>query len=169
MKIQKIGYVNRLGETIIPYIYDEVYPFKEGLAVVKQNDKFGVIDENNNLIVDFKYDYISSFCNNYAIIRNGNYCKYGLINNLGKTILPPVFDNIILLNDNNVYVEGYIYDIEKIELDYKIIINDDDRIIIKNFNSEKEMNDYYNMFINEYINFMEKLELNNPKKLVKNK
>lgn len=165
----KIGYVNRLGETIIPYIYDEVYPFKEGLAVVKQDDKCGVIDKNNNLIVDFKYDYISSFCNNYAIIRDKKFNNFGLIDNKGNIILPSVFNNIILLNDNKVYVEGYIYDIEKIELDYKIIINDDDRIIVKNFNSEKEMNNYYNLFINEYINFMEKLELNNPKKLVKNK
>ena len=165
----KLGYINEFGDTIIPFIYDEAYPFKDNLAVVKQNNKCGVIDKNNNLIVDFKYDYISNFYNNYAVIRNDNYRKYGLINNQGKTILPPVFDNIILLNDNNIYVEGYIYDINKIELDYKIIIKDDDRFIVKNFNTEKEMNNYYNLFINEYTNFMEKLELTNPKKLVKNK
>lgn len=165
----KLGYINRLGETIIPFIYDDIKPFNEGLAVVKLNDKYGVIDEKNNLIIDFKHDIIRNFYNGYAITNDKTFKKFGLIDNKGNTILPEVFSNIILLNNNKVYIEGDIYDIDNIELDYKIIINDNDRIIVKSFNSEKEMNDYYNLFINEYINFMNKLELNNPKKLVKNK
>lgn len=165
----KLGYINELGNTIIPFMYDDAYPFKNDLAVVKLNDKCGVIDKNNNLIIDFKYDYITPFFNNYAVTRNNNFKNYGLINNLGETILPSVFNHIILLNNNCVYVDGYIYDINNIELDYKIIIQDDERFILKSFENAKEMNDYYNLFMNEYNKFVNKLELQDNKKLIKNK
>ena len=165
----KLGYVDIFGDTVIPFIYEEARVFKDNLAVVKLNDKYGAIDENNNVIIDFKYDSIGIFNNGYAITWNRTSKKYGLINNKGDVILPEVFDNIILLSNDKVYVEEYIYDIKEIKLDYKIIIKDDDRIIIKNFNNEKEMNDYYFLFTDEYINFMEKLDLHKKRKLTKEK
>lgn len=163
------GCIDLSGNTIIPFIYDNIRPFKQNIAIAKLNNKYGVIDKNNNIIVDFKYDEISNFYNGHAITKNNNLDKYGLIDSKGNTILPEVFNNIILLNDNKVYVEGYIYDIDNIEIDYKIIINNDDRIIIKSFNNEGEMNNYYNLFTEEYNNFMEKLGLTKNKKLIKNK
>ncbi len=65
----KKGYVNEEGEfeilnsSISENIkneiqhrpFDEVLEFSEGLAVVRKGELWGVIDENNKLVVDFKY------------------------------------------------------------------------------------------------------------------
>ena len=41
--------------------YDDVYSFKEGLALVCENKKLGVIDKYGNEIVPLKYDFHFSF------------------------------------------------------------------------------------------------------------
>lgn len=35
--------------------FDEVLDFSEGLAVARRGDRWGVIDENNKIVIDFKY------------------------------------------------------------------------------------------------------------------
>jgi len=46
---------------VIPFDYLYAEDFIVGYAVVGNNDKKGVIDKNNNLIVPMKYDYIYPF------------------------------------------------------------------------------------------------------------
>ena len=41
--------MNKRGETIISCEYDHVEQFQDGLAVVKKDGKFGVIDKNTVL------------------------------------------------------------------------------------------------------------------------
>ena len=41
----KRGIINQREEEIIPYIYDHVYSFSEGLALVGKDGKYGYIDK----------------------------------------------------------------------------------------------------------------------------
>ena len=41
--------------------YDEAKDFQEGVARVKQNDKYGLIDKFGSFIIECEYDYISEF------------------------------------------------------------------------------------------------------------
>lgn len=68
------GFINTLGEEVIAVEYEDVTPFKEGLATVKLNGKWGVIDSQGNNIIPFEHDAISSFEQGYAIVakQNGN-------------------------------------------------------------------------------------------------
>ena len=54
-------------ETIKP-IYQDANVFSEGYAAVKQNGKWGYIDENGKNITKFVYDYAGTFSEYKAIV-----------------------------------------------------------------------------------------------------
>jgi hypothetical protein len=69
------------------------------------------INKIGDLIIDYKYDYISKFKYGVAIISINN--KYGLIDTAGKEIVHPVYDKISDINDKIALVKlgdffGYI-------------------------------------------------------------
>ncbi len=74
--------------------YDDVFPFKEGLAVVCKNNKLGVIDKYGKEIVPLKYDFhlTLGYKNGFLIIKKDE--KYGIIDKKGKEIVPCTYDRI---------------------------------------------------------------------------
>ena len=52
--------------------YQDASYFSEGLAAVKQNDKWGYIDETGKTIIPFEYDYAFPFSEGVAVVA-----KYG--------------------------------------------------------------------------------------------
>jgi len=73
--------------------------FIGNLIVIKINEKFGLMDTNENIVVPCKYDKISqSACNltdifdNFVIVRIDD--KWGMINNKGEEFLPVIYDEI---------------------------------------------------------------------------
>jgi len=65
----KWGFVNKYGHYRIEPIFQEVYPFFEGLAVVKKKGKYGFINVTGNTIIDYKYDDAKSFKNSFAWVK----------------------------------------------------------------------------------------------------
>ena len=64
----KRGFIDLRGNIKIPIIYDEVYYFEKGLIIVTKDNKVGVLDTLNNIILPVKFDYISTD-NNLIIAR----------------------------------------------------------------------------------------------------
>ncbi|WP_066800396.1 WG repeat-containing protein [Moraxella oblonga] len=52
----KWGFVDGDGVPMIRYVFDEVKPYSEGLAGVRQGDKWGFIDVGGNLVVPFRFE-----------------------------------------------------------------------------------------------------------------
>lgn len=48
--------------------YDELYPFSEGLAAVKKNEKFGFINTKGELVIPCQYQYAGSFKDGLACV-----------------------------------------------------------------------------------------------------
>lgn len=48
--------------------FDELYPFSEGLAAVKKNDKFGFINTKGELVIPCQYQYAGSFKDGLACV-----------------------------------------------------------------------------------------------------
>lgn len=48
--------------------YDELYPFSEGLAAVKKNEKFGFINTKGELVIPCQYQYAGSFKEGLACV-----------------------------------------------------------------------------------------------------
>ncbi len=53
LKNQKNGFVDKNNKVIIPFKYENVFDFSEGLAPVKLNGKWGYIDKKDNVVISF--------------------------------------------------------------------------------------------------------------------
>ncbi len=87
-----------LSAIFIKKQYDKIYNFKEGLAVVKKDGKYGFIDKSGKEVVELKYDDAYSFSDGLAAVNqgktydsDGNIKDYGLwayIDKTGKRVIP---------------------------------------------------------------------------------
>lgn len=83
-KNEKWGYVNHTNIVKIPFVYDEVNSFLDGLAPVKKGTQWGYVDSTNKVILPFIYDYAGYFSNEQAEVnKNGKWIK---IDKFGKCL-----------------------------------------------------------------------------------
>lgn len=72
---RKMGYINSVGELVIPPIYYGGFDFSENCGVVVFEDKLmSVIDINNNVICNNKFEHILPQSNRFSVYKHG-YCK----------------------------------------------------------------------------------------------
>ncbi len=85
------GYISTSGNILGGKIkYDSVTSFKDGLAVVAENRKYGVLKKDGNYLLTPFYEYVSMFNEGLASIKlNG---KYGFVDEAGKTVIPITLD-----------------------------------------------------------------------------
>ncbi len=94
LKGKRWGYVNVQRDIVIPCMYDYVYPFSDGLALVELNRKFGYINAQGKTVVPLQYDKAQPFRNGRAKVerifgkRTDGQFKVGYIDQTGKTIIP---------------------------------------------------------------------------------
>lgn len=95
----KVAYIDRTGYQEIPFQYDFIQTFtaretgdyigafKEGLALVKKDEKYGYIDRTGRLVIPLQYDdWGGNFSEGLAVAaQNG---KYGYIDRTGKEVIP---------------------------------------------------------------------------------
>jgi hypothetical protein len=90
----KIGIIDRNGREAVPSVYqwlERSNTFFEGLAVMAQNFKYGFIDTNGKVAIQFKYVNAESFQNGIAKVWTG-WHNVGYIDRTGKDVILPVFE-----------------------------------------------------------------------------
>ncbi len=143
---------NQSHKTVIKPIYDSIYLIKSQLIIAKKNNKIGVIDENDNIIVPFIYENIVVAKPKYFTIPNliglkneTNWEYYQLSNkpilllksefkcqNIGEIIVKKGFG---IYNHNDKY-NILFYDGSSLKNEYDWISNDgtlaiqDDKVYI---------------------------------------
>lgn len=76
--------------------FDFAYDFSEyDIAVIRLNDKYGVIKSDGSYLIEPKFDFANNFDAKYGIdiarvLLNG---KYGYINSDGTYLIKPIFDD----------------------------------------------------------------------------
>lgn len=86
----KVGLIDKNGNVLVPVIYDSLLPFKsEGYIIAQQNNQKFLISTNNYQIISNKYDDIGIGEKSLPIKEDG---KIGFINNLGKEIVKPKYE-----------------------------------------------------------------------------
>lgn len=91
VRIDKLlGYINKKGETIIKVNYEEISSFSQ-VMVVKQNNKWGIIDSLENIIIPFEYDALDK--SGSAPIRASKNNKWGCIDLKGNELIPFIYDS----------------------------------------------------------------------------
>ena len=87
---EKHFFINKSGK-IVSKSYDDVYDCSDGMAMVKNGDKYGFVDNTGKLVIDLIYEFGTGyFQNGYAVaIKNK---KYGLIDKTGEVIIDFKYD-----------------------------------------------------------------------------
>jgi hypothetical protein len=82
----------------IPIIYDDVWGFSDGLAIVRQGDYYGYVDNSGSEVVPPLYDWVTAFSEGLALIRTQDE-KYSYIDPSGKVILSVEYDSAWLFEE----------------------------------------------------------------------
>ncbi|QNK58046.1 WG repeat-containing protein [Paenibacillus sp. PAMC21692] len=107
-------------EFVIPPIYDEVSPFEDGVAFVKKDGKWGLINITGTLIVPPKYDYVGPFVEGRAEVSVGE--KWGFINRNGLEVIPVQYDYVRNFNEDGISVVSKGNKVGVINLNGKIVV-----------------------------------------------
>ena len=86
-----IGLVRLDGTQIYPNQLNWVYKFIGGMAIANQERKWGIIDENGNVLLDFRWDYVTDFRKfDRALVRLDG--KWGVVDRAGNMVHPCSLD-----------------------------------------------------------------------------
>lgn len=97
------GFVNLKGEEQIPVEYDDIYSFENGITVAKRHGCYGIIGDNNNIVVPFSMTYpdVRSLRNGYATMKDAS-GKWGAIDSCGQVVIPCEYDSLIVFDQNGI-------------------------------------------------------------------
>jgi serine/threonine protein kinase/TPR repeat protein len=110
----KWGFVHKTSnQVIIPYLYQDVGDFYNGLALAKKNNKWGYIDKSGMSITRFEYLIAEDFSEGLAAVKKNN--KWGFINTQGKIVIPIQYEDVESFYDGIAEVRrnGELYEIDK--------------------------------------------------------
>jgi hypothetical protein len=71
-----------------------------GYRVLVKNEKYGIADENFNLVVPFEYSYMVQIASSGNYIAGNAEGKYGIIQTSSEIVLPFIYDNIVPFDYN---------------------------------------------------------------------
>ena len=112
--------------------YENIRGFLYKMAVVKENDKYGIIDEKGNVLLKPEYEFLEIAAPDLLVFKNND--KYGYIDKKGKEVIPAQYDEVtsffgnraMAIKDDEIKVidkKGQI--IEKAKYDVVSEIKDD--------------------------------------------
>ncbi len=78
------GLMSIKGKMLCECEYDMINRFSDGIAVVRQGDKFGYINTSGKLVGKCQWDSVTAFNNGVAAVKKGD--KYSVLNKKGKAI-----------------------------------------------------------------------------------
>lgn len=99
LKPNKWGFVNDKNEITIPFDYDFVNPFENGLAYAKNNGKQFFITKRN-LKLEGNYDEARIFTFGLAAVSKNK--KWGFIDETGKLVIPMIYDEVGYFDQNSL-------------------------------------------------------------------
>lgn len=116
-KTAKNGMIDcETGKEIIPFIYDDLGNYCEGLIMAELNGKCGYIDINNNVVLPFIYENGGDFSEGLAmVLKKTGYVdsefgvlpveRGGYINKRGEVVISFTLANSVYLG-NSIFSEG---------------------------------------------------------------
>jgi hypothetical protein len=113
-KRYKAGYINCAGEIVIPAQYEDAYPFRNGLAAVKQGGMWGIINRDGTFVIAPMHRRPLVFTEGRAefptLDEKGVGDKRGVISSTGEIIVNPRYKSISHFSDGLACVcDGKLY------------------------------------------------------------
>lgn len=89
----KAGYINSKGEMVVPPVYQEGLTFYNGYASVQLADRWGTINTNGEMVIQPTFSGPLTFKEGLSTFI-GNDGKRGVVDTVGKVVLPPRWGTI---------------------------------------------------------------------------
>ncbi|MBY0054339.1 WG repeat-containing protein [Brevibacillus agri] len=99
--IEKWGVIDHTGKLIVPYKYNYISSFSEGLASFQIGERSGVIDRTGKEVIPPKYERIVGFRFGRSAASVNK--KWGLIDTKGNWIVQPTFDYVGYIPERQQY------------------------------------------------------------------
>ncbi len=87
----RVYYIDKTGKKVLE-IEGNSGDFKEGLAYIRKNGKYGVIDKTGKVVIPIIYDYVKDFNDGLAYVWKDD--KQGYIDKNGNEVVPIKYDYI---------------------------------------------------------------------------
>jgi hypothetical protein len=87
---EQYGYIDLLGNLVIPPSFTYAESFREGLAPVRLGESYGFIDRAGSLVIEPQFQAAAPFSDGYAQVVLGD--KTGYVDHAGRVVIEPVFD-----------------------------------------------------------------------------
>ena len=170
------GIATKQGKILMECQYGNIiyYGYNTFVVTKKVNDtwKMGVVDINNNIVIDFIDGFISQYyftSTQYAIysVINDNHGYEGVIDRNFNIILEPIYSDVTMwdidfYNSDGIYKEEYFDKNNKYHEDYFVVEKDGKRAVLDVEGNIKI--DYCNLSVYQLWNQYEKTVRNSMKK-----
>jgi DNA polymerase III epsilon subunit-like protein len=99
----KWGFINRIGEEVISFIYEDIKDISEGLRGIKKENKWGFINFHGEEVISPNYDDIGAFSEGLVAAKiNG---KWGFIDKKGNPIIPFIYFTVSKFVDGKSMIQ----------------------------------------------------------------
>lgn len=103
------------GNRLFKYKFDNIGCPKEGFVTKAMNDDrlYGYIDiRTGKPILEFKWKEALGFKNGYALVKDPNTKKWGLINTQGEVVVPCEYYDLTIFDDGDAEYKKHWYSLE---------------------------------------------------------
>ena len=84
-----MGMINTRGDTIVPFVYDEIYTSNLDVYVVEAANKKGVINKTGLIVLDNMYESLHIIHNDLFAVSKGE--KFDIINSVNDILLQNIY------------------------------------------------------------------------------
>ena len=122
------GLIDLKGNIVLPFEYSSIEFAAGGLVWIHKDQKIGLATTGGKVLIEPCYGKVEPYVNGFAKVNNGYWYEYdedndspvvhtiteysegkwGLINSEGILILPPIYDSIRVLENNQIVVSRQI-------------------------------------------------------------
>lgn len=123
---RKCGVINEQGNVVVPFLYKDIYPFSEGIAVARQAGDdgkiyYGGIERDGQIAIPFIYTYMDA-CHGGTVMASWNKSPYAMIDKHGERLTPYKY-NYYDSCDDGIRIVGQVDTISMADGQEKTIIN----------------------------------------------
>lgn len=104
-KYNNWGVINKRGEVLVPFEYDELSLTHNNTFIVKKNRKYGIIDETGNILTPIKYNWIIEKEHAMYCVREESNGNWGMIDDTNTLIIPIKYDAVGSIGNGFVHVK----------------------------------------------------------------
>lgn len=91
------------GRPLFDRLFEKIEPFSNGVALVRSNYRWGIINRNGLFVLPPKYPFLNRQANGEVIVNLP--VLYGVVDHTGKEVFPAAFDRIELMNGDRFRLE----------------------------------------------------------------